>query len=60
MGDCQSENLKFVAAIPSALCGVWQYFTGTLMVDDAAFRRQVQHLLQRHIGRSIKEIATWT
>jgi hypothetical protein len=33
-----------------------EYFIGTLMIDDAAFRRQVRELLQRHIGRSIKEI----
>jgi hypothetical protein len=32
------------------------YYVGTLIFDDMTFRRQMIDLLQRHIGRSIKEI----
>jgi hypothetical protein len=32
------------------------YYVGTVLFDDITFHRQMIDLLQRHIGRSIKEI----
>jgi hypothetical protein len=37
-----------------------EYFIGTLMIDDAAFRRQVRELLQRLSVAQSKRLATWT